>query len=391
MNATATTTKTTTRTRINPARWRKPWMCGGKMKKGYWYIRDGESRINLSPYGAPRKNSGKRDQREADKARDKWLTATNANLQRAELVTRSIGVTMGKVLRTYEEKKLPEAGKTWRENASRLIDNFCEGHDGNPKRNIRPYRGWKNLPVANMSAIIVDEWKGHHNWETAGFRSAVMLLKAALNHAVKTGTIKSNPIAGIETKQSVADASPFSETEEKTYRKAAVTTDKAYAFYWQFLMDTGARPKEISSATVANVLTTGSGNMVIKLTEWKNSKKGTKPRPRIIHIPAKWRTFITKRTKTADPTAPIFTTRYGKAWGQNNRERVNRMVCDKAGMSKGLYDCRHTRITRLLKGGMSAGNVATACGTSEDQIRATYNHLIDEVDHLAALLANVNN
>ena len=171
----------------------------------------------------------------------------------------------------------------------------------------------------------------------------------------------------------------------------------AYKVFFSVLVETGARPGELAIALPRHVLETANGGVAIRLEphEWKNGLRGRKPQHRLIPLPSHWQDYVRKRLVGAGPTEPLFPNSDGGHWSQASwrnafidaRAKANR---DREVVRETLvpYCTRHTFITRKLRRGLEQGfydiarRLAKICGTSEEEIRKTYDHVFHEFESL---------
>ncbi len=210
----------------------------------------------------------------------------------------------------------------------------------------------------------------------------VRAVPAGLNRAVELGHV-GNPAAW-KLKPLADEVDDDGETAvflTPAQRKAIVGAADAHAAaFFRGLELTGARPKELASATVE----TFDGE-TLRLAH----RKGRPPKLRVRHVvlSADGIKFFNEATAGKLPKAPIFTMDGARVWDRGTwaerfrtaRDAVNEAMAgkDRIPLEASAYSFRHARISELLQVyGIDPLTVAAQTGTSLRMIERAYHRFI---------------
>lgn len=306
-----------------------------------------------------------------------------------------------------------DSGKIWT-GPNRIHPKHALGQDG-VKYAILPYEGWGNLPAEEVSHATLQEFIAcHPNWSASGIRGAITPIKAAFAFAATQqggNLIPDSKIKDFELEPTPARRDYFSEDDETAFKKAI--DRECFKIFFDALISTGARPGELATLTDTHVYKTGKrcpdcGEWIVTDSttchgcgkeglprfgyywelsheEWKCGKKTKKSRK--IYLSHKWILWTEQRLAEIEEGGFLFLSPQGRKWDRKMWERQFDRAKEKSGINPRLvpYSTRHTFITRALVRGWSAGKVAAFCGTSEEEIRKHYGHLVDEGAEMSAL------
>jgi integrase len=209
----------------------------------------------------------------------------------------------------------------------------------------------------------------------------VRAVVAGLNRAVELGHV-GNPAAW--RLRPLADEDDEGETAvflSVSQRKAIVSAAEPHAAaFFRGLELTGARPKELASATVSDY-----DGESLRLAH----RKGRPPKLRVRHVvlSAEGIAFFDGQTKGKLPKAPIFTENGSRPWERGAwaeqfraaRDKVNEEARgkDRIPLEASAYSFRHARISELLQvHGIDPLTVAAQTGTSLRMIEKAYHRFI---------------
>jgi integrase len=150
------------------------------------------------------------------------------------------------------------------------------------------------------------------------------------------------------------------------------------------MMHTGARPVELTRATVADF---DKESRTLTLISYKG--RGGVARPRVVPLGAAAFVFFKKMVQGKLPAAPLLTRDDGKPWQHSDHDHLVREARDRAGLpaTVTLYSIRHSVITDLLTSGLDVATVSKITGTGIDMIQRNYSKLV--VEHARSALAGV--
>jgi len=392
----------------NLPRWKNGWTDSkGNQKKGFWYFWFDGKKACLTKHGAPNRRGGKpngepgRAELNATvAARDRYL-AEHVAKKAKEFNEKQLGqdaqVRVVDCMNYYITHHLSKVKNT--KERGRYCENFATGGDGG-KNGILPYKGFGRLPIEELTHDHMNRWlAAHPTWGWWARRKAVGVIKTAITFSARPLGI-TNPIADFFVASEYDDGDGNGtrvdclQPEEEALRNNA---SAAYKIFFFVLVETGARPGELAIALPRHVIETANSGVAIRLepSEWKNGLRGRKPQHRLIPLPSRWQDHVRKRLVGAGPTEPLFPNSDGGHWSQASwrnafvdaRTKANR---DKEIVRETLVPCctRHTFITRKLRRGLEHGiydiarRLAKICGTSEEEIRKTYDHVFHEFESL---------
>jgi integrase len=205
----------------------------------------------------------------------------------------------------------------------------------------------------------------------------VAAIRAAFNWAQREGVIDSQPLGKFHgpgyTRRdhlpSDADASAI-----LTY------PNEAYVEFCTALINTGARPSEVSRVEAKDV---DLERQCWTMLRHKNAKKA--PAPRVVWLNAEMLALTAKLAKR-NPAGPLFLNTRGGRWRadavvgmfENLRRKLN--IDSKVT----AYTMRHWYITRALTQGVDISTVSAMCGTSIQTITKHYAHLLQCPRHMLA-------
>jgi integrase len=206
----------------------------------------------------------------------------------------------------------------------------------------------------------------------------VRAVVAGLNQARRLGHV-SNP-ASWNVEPLVDDVDDDADTAvylSAGQRKALITAaEPRLADFLRGLEHTGARPKELAAATVADF--TG---VAVRLASRKG--RSAKMRVRLTALSTSGAQFFKRQCKNKLPTAPIFTEDGSQPWRRHRWARgINAAIAEHNRKARGksrlpasasAYSFRHARISELLQlHGIDPLTVAAQTGTSIAMIEKAY-------------------
>jgi len=158
-------------------------------------------------------------------------------------------------------------------------------------------------------------------------------------------------------------------------------------FVW-FQIQTGCRPAEAAKIEAKHLRETGEGVQVVLPAFDEDGKLGHKTgrktgKARVIYCTADASAML-RRLAAKYPAGPLFRTKRGNEWGEDNRgdqfanarKRVQAKYGeDVMGDDIVMYSCRHTFATRKLAQGYSIEIVAELLGNSVKVCLQHYAHL----------------
>lgn len=209
----------------------------------------------------------------------------------------------------------------------------------------------------------------------------LVCVKAALNHARKTGLIGTDyawretlaPIRGAGRRRDV-----YLDRSQRKRLIAAAAPDLAQ--FIRVLCILPLRPGAVAA------LTAGDYDRRLKMLTIRTDKAGAGRKFKL--PPAAARTFASA-SKDKLPGAHLFTRADGVPWNKDNWKLPIRAAMQDAGLpdKATLYSLRHSTITDLVTAGTDLATVASIAGTSVLMIQRNYHHLQQDV--AANALANL--
>lgn len=233
------------------------------------------------------------------------------------------------------------------------------------------------LPIADLGPEHAAEWLAGKTWSASTKSQRIQTLRTAFNWAKLRKKITVRPFDGFR--------SPGWDRREVMPTKGDLAKilkypNKRWADFVAALVNTGARPSEVSRVTAADV--------DLKRQCWvltKHKTKEKKPRPRVIWLNAKM-LKLTQRLMKANPTGPLFRNSYGGKFTADAVVTMFQRFREVLKLEQPVtsYALRHEYITRSLLAGISVETVAEMCGTSPKMIWRNYAHLLSSPKHMLA-------
>ena len=255
-----------------------------------------------------------------------------------------------------------------------------------------------------LNALHVNEWRdrlvrGERGYSDARSKLEVAQLRplkpqsvnrikkqlfAALNWAADSGRL-TNRAWRIESNLEEVDVEEgkFIEPQHRAQLQAAAKG--SFADYLLCIMNTGARPIELSRCTRRDLDLTKS-TATIRLRTKKG--KGGKWRERVCGIPAVARPAFERFAAGKLPLAPLFTREDGQPMLAADTSLAFTALAQSLGLEYALYDTRHTRIASLLAARVDAQSVAKSTGTSLQVIDRSYSKYLPEAAQNVAAVAS---
>jgi integrase len=276
-------------------------------------------------------------------------------------------------------------------------------------------RPFGQIKLADLDALHVEQWRNSLRTGTCGPNSVNRIFrqfKAAMNHikSVHRGIqcdsdawrsvkqLQAKPPAHnvyltIEHRRLLLGICDRIKTpQELKADPELVECNAALGNLMRAMMYTGARPKELVTAKVADLdLRTGT----LRLISSKNKTGEARPREFFLDEPASL-AFFKKMAKDKLPTAPLLFRADGNSWvrGTADKPRIARKEwadgfraavrlanknlkgSDRIPPNTRLYTMRHTVITDLLNSGIESVAVETVVGTRAQMIKQHYYKLV---------------
>lgn len=379
------TKKTAPKSNYNAPRFRPPFNgSNGKTAQGFWYVWHDGKQHRLAGTPAENFKPGSRDYAGlVMPAYLDWVKTyearklAEANHAEIQAVATSGPVVVGQVCKAYLTRLEADLTKSesYKASARRYLTDFCLGKDNN--------KGHGDMAATLVTKSVLADWVASHpGWKES--KTALTPIRAAYNLAVEDGLLDRLPFGVLKIGKGRSRQDYFSPADEAAFR-AAITSPN-YADFFAACIETGARPGELATLTPAHVKEAQNGLCWrLDMTEWKAGRKTQTSR--VIYLSAKWVDWTKARLAEIGEGGHLFTTRLGGQWTKEAWGSCFRDVARKIGIKKALcqYSCRHTFVTRKLLAGLSASKVAAYCGTSEEEIRGHYNHLINESQEMIAI------
>ncbi|HWE36403.1 MAG TPA: site-specific integrase [Isosphaeraceae bacterium] len=239
------------------------------------------------------------------------------------------------------------------------------------------------LKAGQVTAAHVQEWvraPRKRPWGDSTRRSAITVLKRALNWAAKCRRIPDNPIAHM-ARPPARRREKILTAEERVNLLDFYPEGDPFRDFLIALQESGARPGEIMRLTAADVdLADGTATLGEHKTRGKTGKS------RVIYLTPRLSALLAERMRS-HPTGPIFRNADGNPW---NRQAVNCRFRRKRNrkrdpIDKGIvaYTYRHTYTTDALEKGVPVATVAELLGHESTQVIASnYSHLAEKKRHL---------
>ncbi len=225
-------------------------------------------------------------------------------------------------------------------------------------------------------------------WGDGNTRIFLTGVQAALNWAVKSGLIPTNPLRGVEMPQPRSRSREALVTPEQ-HRKLLELASPRLRPVIVCLENSGARPGELTAAT-AKDWDDALGALVYHADTTRREDefghKTSREKDRIIVFTGE-ALEIMRGLVAAHPTGPLFRNRTGRPWTPTTIwERFKKLREQVGNPHLTPYSYRHTIATGLLKAGRSIDLVAALLGNTPNIIRHHYSHLLGDVQGLRAEL-----
>lgn len=124
----------------------------------------------------------------------------------------------------------------------------------------------------------------------------------------------------------------------------------------------------------------------------RNDERTKNHKDRIILFTGEAATMIKGLIQGKKPNDYIFTTWLGVPYGEKSIIHSIKAVAKRLGYNHIIpYSYRHTRITNMIKAGMSVDQIGAIMGNTPEIIRKHYSHLFADMGHLRELVEKFNN
>lgn len=221
------------------------------------------------------------------------------------------------------------------------------------------FAGWR--VAAQLRPFDLATWtKSKPQWNASTRRAAIKIAQRWSKWCADQGYLDSDPIAGAKAPSGVTRApSPAGDIERfVTAIQCPLLRNLAIV-----LLDTGARPKEVSTLTAAQVDWEASTAIVI-------GKMG----PRMISLTDRARAILLGLAKQY-PDGPLLRNRNGTPWSRGSMGKRFRTVCRRADVRVVPYAFRHDLWSRATKAGVDGVIVMKQLGhKSMRMLLTTYAH-----------------
>lgn len=236
-----------------------------------------------------------------------------------------------------------------------------------------------SLKVADLKAADLRTWRDEQVLAEGSDRDALRrskdsanrnltALKAALNQAFNDGRVANDQPWRVVTAFRDVGARRTGHLSAAQCKKLVVACDEHLARLVKAALLTGARPGELSAATVAD-FDKRHGSLTL------TGKTGR----RVIPLSRSARELFTECSESRIGKAPLLPRHDGLAWDRFYWRDAFREATKKAKLPDTvvLYTLRHTAITEMLTaGGLDVLTVARITGTSVAMIDRHYGHLV---------------
>lgn len=244
-------------------------------------------------------------------------------------------------------------------------------------QSFRTFAGEKQ--AASLTNSVVYAWieKCYGNKSASARRAAARTVVRMLNWAVEERLLDEKPLRHFRKPAETRRETSLTPAQYALCLRTAVQgADKDII---KFLWHTGCRPQELRAIEARFI----EGN---KITLPVALSKGKRER-RVIYLNGMAQR-ITSRLAEQQPEGPIFRNINGEPWTTRTLSHRFQKLRDKTNIP-GLcaYAFRHAFITRMLEKGIDAATVAAIAGNSADMVLNNYNHIAQNQDRLAELVA----
>jgi integrase len=252
----------------------------------------------------------------------------------------------------------------------------------NTLANVRWYLerfvGWKGRehPASAITVMDVLGWAGSKPWGVNTRYTGIGIVKACWAWGLATGLLSENRLA-------------TAPKPAASRREVAPTTDEItdalqklrghFRTFFLVLVETGARPSELSGATLNDYHP--EMRTIVRLVGKTTGKTG---KPRVIYLTLDAVKVILGSIGGNEKNRLLLPNRNGLPWDRSSMCKALR----RAGVSRNVtpYSVRHWWITEKLRQGVPAAVVAELTGTSVRMLDKHYNHLSSQGDALRAWL-----
>lgn len=239
--------------------------------------------------------------------------------------------------------------------------------------------------AADLRVYDVQKWadgmRAAGRWGEVAYCNGLRSAFRVFSWAEESGLLKPNPLArlkrpspGRRRRRGLTDAE---------YRAMLRRSRPAFRRYLVALWWTGARPKELRTATWEQ----WKGNRIVQ-EEHKTRRTRKDGAPRVIWLPRPVQFLVAWLRKQGNniPTKPIFLNTRGQPWTTGAICQQVAELRERCRLPRDVtsYLTRHGVITRALVNGVPVATAAELYGNSPAVIDSTYSHLDDEQQHLAA-------
>lgn len=248
-----------------------------------------------------------------------------------------------------------------------------------PKDSDYIHDGYGQLPVHKLKPIHIDTWLQKHPRWKGGRRTKIQAVKRALNYAVSSGLIETNPIKGYRTPKQNARTTYITPEQEVELLGAA---NAGLTMAIKVLIRTGARPGcEFAKLTAKHVKDHG------ERMEWIFQPIESKTKVlRVIRITDPEILGIVREQMARHPRGPLFRcSDQSTIWTRDNLSKEFTRLRKKLQKRSVefdrdccLYSCRHTYAKRILQGYWNQGKhtnietLARLMGNSPEVCREHY-------------------
>jgi integrase len=232
-----------------------------------------------------------------------------------------------------------------------LPPRFRPGRKHKPTATDKIHGGLGGMAVADLKPHHIESWMAAHaGWTPSGNRTRIQAVKRALNRAVKSGLIASNPLRGMEMPKGRARISYIDQIQEAALLKHS---SPALRIALKVLLRTGMRCGcEFGKLTASHVTDHGDKiEIQFKPAESKNRKKRT------VRISDPEILAMIRKAMKEHPQGAIFRSNSGKPWVTRQMSlcfRRTKARAEAAGTKfepdTVLYATRHTFAKRCLTG-----------------------------------------
>ncbi len=240
-------------------------------------------------------------------------------------------------------------------------------------------RSFGRLAAPELKPFHIDRWlRQHPAWGTTTRNMVVTVIKAAFNHCVRMGHIPANPVKLMPMpKPEVRDRIL---TDEERRQIFGAISDGRFSDYLTALLESGARPGEVSNLTPENV-NLDLGVWVLK----KHKTKKKTGKPRIVYLTPALLEMSRRLMGETAAGQPLFRNSKGNAWTRSSLhfrfEGLRKKFPHLADVVP--YTLRATYATEALEHGVPDATVAELLGHSDTRmLHKHYSRLEQKVEHM---------